>query len=150
MFRMLTGAAVLVLVVLSGASADDKKADDKDKPALSGTWTRESGGLDMKYEFVSKDMLKISVFGGENGAIVTAKYTVDKDGVVKIKVTEVEEKGNFPGKPPKGVEFSFKWKVKGDTATLDDFMGIGDDAKKIAEAAAPLIEGEYVRKKDKK
>ena len=27
------------------APADEKKKDDKDKPALSGTWTRESNGL---------------------------------------------------------------------------------------------------------
>jgi hypothetical protein len=148
MLRLLAG--VSVLAGLSGvAVAQDKKADDK--AALSGTWVREANGLDLKYEFTGKDTLKISVFGGENGAIVTAKYAVDKDGLVKIKVTDVEEKGNFPSKPKKGAEFSFKWKVKGDTATVDDFTGIGsDEDKTLAEAAKPLIEGEYARKKDKK
>jgi hypothetical protein len=149
MFRSLAGVAALAVALTGVAAAQDKKVDDK--AALSGTWEREANGLDLKYEFVGKDTLKISVFGGENGAIVTGKYTVDKDGVVKIKVTDVEEKGNFPSKPPKGAEFTFKWKVKGDTATVDEFTGLGtEEVKALAEAAKPLVEGEYARKKDKK
>src|SRR5262249_40219129 len=105
-------ALTLILAVGTGTRADDQK-DPKKDDAPSGTWTREASGLDLKFEFTGKDTLKISVFGGENGAIITTKIEV-KDGVVKGKITDVEEKGNFPGKPPKGLEFSFKWKVKGD------------------------------------
>jgi hypothetical protein len=123
------------------AAADEKKKDDKEKnkPALAGTWTRESNGLDLKLEFTGKDTLKMSAFAEDNGVIVTTKYTV-KDGLVKAKVTDVEVKGEFKNKPPKGLEFSFKWKVKGDTATLDDFTAEG------LEEAKPVLEGEYTKK----
>ncbi|HJZ58705.1 MAG TPA: hypothetical protein VKE74_27430 [Gemmataceae bacterium] len=137
MFRPLTGACALSLLIAFASRADDKK----DAPALSGTWLREANGLDLKLEFSGKDTLKIAVFGGDNGVIVTAKYTVDKDGRVTAKVTDVEEKGKFPAKPPKGLEVSFKWKVKGDTATLEDLKGEG------VEDAKPVFEGEYQRKK---
>ncbi len=143
MFRLLAG--VLAVAALFGAAA----ADDKDTPALTGTWTRESNGLDIKIEFVNKDTLKVSAFGGENGAVVTCKYTAGKDGRVTIKITDVEEKGSFPSKPPKGVELSFTWKVKGDTATLDDFKGVGKEGELLADAAKPVMEGEYARKKGK-
>src|SRR5437870_15160 len=98
----------LVLAFGSGTPADDKK--DKDKPALSGTWVREANGLDLKFEFKDKDILEITVAAGDNGVVAICKYTVDKEGIVKGKITEVKEKGNFPGKPPKDFEFSFKWK----------------------------------------
>jgi hypothetical protein len=124
------------------AAADDKKKDDKDKPALTGTWTRESNGLDLKLEFTGKDTLKMSAFAEDNGVIVTTKYSI-KDGMVKAKVTDVEVKGEFKNKPPKGLEFTFKWKVKGDTATLDDFTAEG------LEEAKPVLEGEYAKKKAK-
>ena len=125
----------------AGEKKDDKK-DEKEKPAFTGTWTRESGGLDLKFEWVNKDTLKLSAFAEENGVIVTTKYTV-KDGVVKAKVTDVEVKGEFKNKPPKGMEFTFKWKVKGDTATLDDFEAEG------LEQAKAVLEGDYAKKKTK-
>ena len=143
MFRPLAGAlALTVTLTLTAAPAQDKK-DDKGK-ALSGVWTREANGLDLKFEYAGKDTLKVSVFGGENGVIATCKYTADKDGAVKAKITAVEEKGTFAAKPEVGQEFSFRWKVKGDTATLDDLKG-----EKLEEAK-PVLEGEYDRKKDKK
>ena len=58
-----------------------------------------------------------------------------------MKITEVEEKGNFPNKPKVGIEFSFKWKAKGDTAELSDLKG--DDV----EDAKSIVEGEYKKKK---
>ena len=73
--------------------------------------------------------------------IVTCKYTVEKDGTVKASISKVEEKGNFASKPPQGLEFSFKWKVKGDTATLDDLKG------KDLDEAKPILEGDYQKKK---
>ena len=77
-----------------------------------------------------------------NGAVVKAKYTVDKDGVIKAKVTDVEEKGEFPAKPAVGFEFSFKFKIDGKTAKLTDFDG------KDTENAKPVVEGDYEQKKD--
>jgi hypothetical protein len=128
--------------IIASVSADDKKPADKDKPAFTGTWTRESNGLDLKVEWIGKETIKMSAFAEESGVIVTLKYAV-KDGVVKAKVTDVEVKGDFKNKPPKGLELSFKWKVKGDTASLDDFDGEG------LENAKPVVEGEYAKKKAK-
>ncbi len=135
MFRLLACGFALALL-LGTASADDKK-DSKDKLVA---WERESNGFDLKLEF-GKDILKVNVFNGENGATLTCKTTIDKKGLVKATVTEVEEKGNFPQKPKIGFEFSFVWKVEGNTGTLSDLTGEGlDDAK-------PLVEGEYKKKK---
>jgi hypothetical protein len=136
MLRLFAGAPALALVLALGPAA----ADDKDKVTLSGTWTREANGLDLKLVF-TKDTFKFSVFGGDNGVTATCKYTVEKDGTVKATVTKVEEKGNFPSKPPDGLEFSFKWKVKGDTAALDDLKG-----PDLADAKA-IVEGDYQKKK---
>lgn len=144
MFR-LTALAVLALAT-AGLAADDKKDDKK---ALTGVWAREAGGIDLKFDFDAvkdkKDVMKITVLAGDNGVVVTCKYKVEKDNKVKLTVTEVEEKGTFPQKPPKGLEIGFVWKVKGDTATLDELTGEG------IEEAKPLLEGEYEKKKaDKK
>lgn len=148
MFRP-TALAALVLAFAAPAPADDKKDEKKsDKPALTGVWTREAGGIDLKFDFTpdkdKKAVLKITAGAGDNGVTVVCKYTVDKDGRVKATVTDVEEKGTFPQKPPKGLEFSFRWKVKADTATLDELTGEGFDEAK------PVIEGEYEKKKDEK
>lgn len=131
--RLFAGGCALALVVASAAA--------QEKAALTGTWTREANGLDLKFAFAKDGTFKLSAFGGDNGVIVTCKYTVEKDGTVKATISKVEEKGNFPARPQEGLEFSFKWKVKGDTATLDDLKGKDlDDAKAI-------VEGEYARKK---
>ena len=137
MVRSFASALLAAAVCLTGSFADDKK--EEKKPALTGTWTREANGLDLKFEFVNKDTLKMSAFAEDNGVIVTTKYTV-KDGLVTAKVTDVEVKGEFKNKPPKGLEVKFKWKVTGETATLDDF-----EAENLEEAK-PVIEGEYKKK----
>ena len=135
LFRIAAGVFALSLLG-SAAVADDK---EKDKPAAT-TWVRESSGVDLKLEF-TKDTLKGTVLSGENGFVATGKMTVEKDGTRKIKITEVEEKGNFPMKPKVGLEFSFKWKEDGDKAELSDLEGDGvSDAKTI-------VEGEYKKKK---
>lgn len=134
MLRLLAGCVALAFLI-APAPADDKK----DAP-LGPSWERESSGIDLKFEF-GKDTMKMTVFNGENGAIITCKTTTDKDGVIKATVTEAVEKGTFPPTPKKGFEFSFKWKADGDKATLSDLKGEGlDDAK-------ALIEGEYKKKK---
>lgn len=134
MLRLFAGT--LALALAAGPAA----ADDKDKVTHSGTWTREANGLDLKIEF-SKETFKFTLSSGENGVTATCKYTVEKDGTVKATITKVEEKGSFPSKPPDGLEFSFKWKVKGDTAALDDLKG-----PDLAEAKA-IVEGDYAKKK---
>jgi hypothetical protein len=130
MVRLLAGA--LALAVLSGsAAAQDKKTT---------AWERETNGIELIFEF-GKDTLKVSAMQGENGTVFSCKTTTDKDGVVKATVTESTEKGNFPPTPKKGFEFSFKWKVEGDRATVSEFKWEG------LEEAKDIVEGEYKKKK---
>jgi len=134
MIRLLAAGIALALVVVPAAAQDKKK----EKPA--STWVREANDLVITYEF-GKDTLKVTAFHGDDGAIFTCKTKIDKEGVVMATVTEATEKGNFPPTPKKGFEFSFKWKVSGDTATLSDFKweGLPEDAKGV-------VEGEYKKK----
>jgi hypothetical protein len=134
MFRLFAGGLALALL-LGSVAADDKK-DPKDKPAVV-SWERSANGVDLKLDF-DKDALIVNASNGGGSVTATCTKTVDKDGVVKIEVTKVVKKGMFPD-PPK--EFSFKWKIVGDTATLSDLKGEGlDDVK-------DTIEGEYKKKK---
>ena len=117
MFRLLAGGFALALLALAGpAPAEDKK--DKEKVT---TWTRESSGVELKFE-IGKGTGTFHVTAGENGFVATAKMKVEKD-VVSLEVTDVEEKGKVPDKPKKGDKVSFKWVVKGDVATLSDLKG---------------------------
>ena len=144
MVRLLAGVPAFALVISLGTAAPTQDKKDEKKAALTGTWVRESNGLDLKLDFSAKDnTFKLSAFGGENGVIVTCKYAVEKD-VVKAEITGVEEKGSFPAKPPKGLAFSFKWTVKKDVATLDDLKGEG------LEDAKPVLEGDFTPAKKKK
>jgi hypothetical protein len=123
------------------------RADDKVKSKLAGTWVREAEGFEVKFVFPKEkdgkpDEMKIVVANGGNGMTAKVKFSLDKDGVVKGTVTEVEEKGDFPSKPPKGFEFSFKFTVDGKKAKLDEFKA------ENAEGAKPIIEGDYELKKD--
>jgi len=144
MFRPLTAFALATVLVAAGGStaqeAKDKKATD---PA--GVWTREAGGLELKLDFTDakKGSLKVTLMSGDNGVVVGCKLEV-KDGVVRGEVKDVEEKGNFPSKPPVGFGFKFKWKASGDAAELTDLMAENVDNLK------PLVEGEYKRVKGKK
>ena len=136
MFRLLASGFALTLL-LSAVAADDKK--DQDKVV---SWEREQNGIDLKFDFLKeKDKLTISAFNGDNGVMVTCKMSIDKKGLVKAKITEVEEKGKFPAVPKVGLELTFKWKVEGDVATLSDLTGEG------VEEAKGVLEGEYKRKK---
>lgn len=141
------GARVLSLVGRAAqpsptALADDKK-DDKDKRALSGDWVRKEGEL--KLEFGDKNVLKISPHGKDDVILILCECTLDKDGRVKVKITDFEGKEEVKEKVkeklPIGTEFSFKWKVKDDTATLDGLKGDKVDLLKSH------LEGEYSKKK---
>jgi hypothetical protein len=140
--RRYLGTLVIALLVLAGlsAAADDKK-DDKDKPSLSGVWARKEHQL--KIEFADKEVMKISPHGKDEVILVVCKYTVDKNGLVKAKVTELEgrEKEKVKDHVPVDLEFSFKWQVKNDTATLGDVSGDN------VEALKQHLEGDYEQKK---
>jgi hypothetical protein len=130
LFRIVGGFALALFATTATA---------EDKPAAT-TWTHESNGVVITFEF-TKDMLKGTVISGDDGFVATCKITTDKEGLVKAKMTAVEEKGKFPNLPKVGLEFSFKWKIDGDKAELSDLKGDG------VEDAKAVVEGEYKKKK---
>ena len=140
MFRSLI--AVAVAAVAGFAVAEDKKDE---KPALKGTWTREHNGATIDLKFAKPGELALVVGLGDNTITVNCEYTLEKDGLVKVKVKGTEVKGMFPddAKPKDGLALSFKFKVDGKKATLSDF-----EAKDLAgkEGAKDALEGEYETK----
>ncbi len=130
--------AVLALAGLS-ASADDKKSD-KDKSAPAGVWQLKDG--EQRIEFADKGVLKISPHGKDNVILIQCKYTVEKDGSVKAKVTELsgEAKDKVKDVVPVGYEFTFKWNAKDDAATLDEVKG------ENVEHLKSHLEGKYGKK----
>ena len=101
--KVCPGARILALAERT-ASANDNK-DDKDKPALSGIWVRQGGEL--KIEFCDKDVLKIDPHG--NGEIlIVCKYSVEKEGRIKVKIDELEGKEEVKEKVKDKVEFPTK------------------------------------------
>lgn len=147
MTRLLT--ALLAMAVFAGFGsirAEDKKDpnDEKGKPA--GVWAKESDGLKLTFDFGKADVLTLVAAAGENSLTVTGKYTVDKDGLIKVKSDKIEVKGEFPVKPKEGYTFEFKWMVDGKKAKISAF-----DASEHSEEAKGAVEGEYTKevKKDK-
>ena len=114
----------------------------ENRPGLSGLWSRKEG--EGKIDFSDKDVMKISPHGKDEVILIRCEYTVDKEGRVKAKVTELEgkEKDKVKEVVPVGLKFSFKWQVKKDSATLDDVKGDNVDAFKAH------LEGEYDLKKE--
>src|SRR5262249_29194724 len=96
----------------------------------------------MKIEFADKDVLKLSPHGKDEVILVRCKYTREKGGVVKAKITGYEgrEREKAQGVIPVGLEFRFTWQVKGDAATLGDVKGDN------VEHLKTHLEGEYERK----
>jgi hypothetical protein len=133
-------ASAVLLLASASAPGEDKK-DDKDKPSLSGTWARQEGQT--KIEFSGKDVMKIYPHGDNKVIVVVCEYALKKEGLVKAKITELEgrEKEKAKEAAPVGLEFSFKWQVKDDSATLDDLKGENTDALKSH------VEGKYDQKK---
>jgi RNA polymerase sigma factor (sigma-70 family) len=120
-----------------GLAAPHEGKDDKDGPALSGTWSRKES--DHKVEFCDKGVLKISA---HNGALtVVCKYTTAPGGLVKARIERVEGdegvKERVKDQLPVGLKFSFTWTGRGDTAALDDVKG-----DKV-ESFKSHLEGEY-------
>ena len=87
----------------------------------------------------------VNPHGKDDVILILCKYTAEKDGLVKAGVTgfegKQEAKDKLREKLPIDTEFSFKWKVKDDAATLDEVKG-----EKI-EPFKSLLEGEFGKKK---
>jgi hypothetical protein len=138
------GARLLALagldVCATTAPAEDKK-DDKAKSALSGTWMMKGG--EIKIVFADKDVMKIYPHGNKEEVLaIVCDYTVQKDGLVKAKVSDLqgEAKDKLADKVPVGMEFTFTWKVKDGTAQLDEVKGENTDVFKSH------LEGDYEKK----
>jgi hypothetical protein len=128
-------AAGAAAVIVSGSIAEEKKPD-----ALAGTWAMQ--GAEMKIEFAEKGVLKLFPHGDGDVIVFVCKYTLEKGGLVKAKIAELEgtKKDIAKDKFPEGTEFSFKWTVKDNVATLDDVKG------DKFEAFKSHLEGKYDRK----
>jgi hypothetical protein len=134
----LTLACSVLIVASLPALADDKKDQ-----ALSGVWVLKGGEL--KMEFAEKNALKISPHGDSDVIMLLCEYALDKEGRVKVKITgfegKDEAKESVKNILPLGTQFSFQWKIKDDTAKLDDIKG------DQAEHLKAHLEGEYSQKK---
>jgi RNA polymerase sigma factor (sigma-70 family) len=123
--------------------SDETAADDKkdDKPALSGTWAKKDAEPTIEF---GKETFRFIPHADSKVLVLLCDYTRDKDGVVKAKVTGFEGKDEVKKvvmeKLPVGTEFTFKWTVKKDAATLEDVKG------EKAEALKSHFEGEYEKK----
>lgn len=132
------GMCLLSLVHASAVAEDKKDA----KPALTGTWGKKEG--QMKIAFGEKGVLTIAPHGDASVIGIVCKYKVEK-GVVKVEVTDHEGKDEFKKKSaekaPVGLKFTFTWKAKADTATLEDVK-----SDKDIDAVKNHLEGDYEKK----
>jgi len=132
---------VLALIARPG-KADDGKGEGE-KTALSGVWSKKDS--EVALEFDPEGDLTIYPHGEKFGFEVGGSYTVTKEGVVKVKVTRLDGRADVVEKAkelvPVGLEFRFRWKGKGEAATLDDVEG------KDIEPLKGHLEGEYASKK---
>jgi len=137
-------ALVCGIVTLAGlgvCAAAAPAEEKKDKAALSGTWMMKGG--EMKIVFADKDTMKVYPHGNKEDVLaIVCNYSVEKDGLVKAKVNELQGEAKDKAKDhvPVGVEFTFKWKVKDDTAKLEDVKG------EKADVFKNHMEGEYEKK----
>jgi hypothetical protein len=129
--------------IMSGTSAVGDEKTGKEKPALSGLWEMKGG--EMKIEFADKKAIRIIPHGDSNIIVIACEYNLDKDGLVKVKITGFEGKEDAKEAVknilPVGTQFSFKWKAKDDMAKLDEIKG--DQADHLKSH----LEGEYSQKK---
>jgi hypothetical protein len=75
-------------------------------------WVLDGG--EMKIVFEKKDVMKLFPHGDNDVIVVLCHYTVEKDNLVKAKITELEGDGKEQAEKilPVGLEFSFKWTAK--------------------------------------
>jgi len=136
--RLVTASLVALFSLAIPAAADEKK----DAPATSGTWLKKDGQLQI--QFPEKGVMKVAPHG-DKAFIVALSYTITKDGLVKAKITDLEGTDEIKEKAkarlPIGLEMSFSWKVKDESATLDDLKGENTDILKSH------LEGEFTKKR---
>jgi len=132
-------ARILDINCASAVAADASS----DKPTLSGKWGKKQGELTM--EFAEGDVLKIAPHGDKIMLAIVCDYRLEKEGLVKVKVTRLEGQEEITKKVqehvPVGLEFNFKWKANADAARLEDVKG--------GENIDPLkshLEGEFEKK----
>ena len=140
-------AALIAAALFAGFApvrAEDKKdpKDDKSKP--TGVWVKESDGLKLSFDFSKPDVVIVTAAIGENALVVTSKYKMEKDGLIKAATTKIEVKGEFPVKPKDGYNFEFQIKIDGKKAKITDF-----DANEEAAKGKEVIEGEYEKEEKK-
>jgi hypothetical protein len=130
----------LLAVACAGLAAADEK---KGPPAPTGSWVKKDGHL--RIDFPDKGMMKVFPHGEKDTFAVVCSYTVAKDGTIQAKITDLEGKDEVKEKAktflPVGLEFRFAWKVKDESATLEDVQG------KDVDALKSHMEGEFARKK---
>src|SRR5206468_3880423 len=109
--------------------------------ALVGVWVQKDG--EMKIEFADKDVMKLFPHGDNEVIIIVCSYALEKDQLVKAKITDLEGKAKEKAKEllAPGLKFSFTWQVKNDTATLADVKS------KDVELLKSHLEGKYEQKK---
>lgn len=129
--RLAVGA--LALAGLS-ARADEKK----DAKGPTGSWAHKE--RELRLEFADKETLRIQPHGDKANFTIVCGY-IQKDGVVKAKITDLEGNAEILEKAkavlPVGKEFSFTWRVKDDTASLEDLKG------ENTESIKARMEGEF-------
>jgi hypothetical protein len=130
-----------ICAMCTGAASTVDPASAADKPALTGVWVLDGG--EMKIDFDKKDVMKLFPHGDNEVIVVLCHYTVEKDNLIKAKITELEGEGKEQAEKvlPVGLEFSFKWTAKDASATLKDVKGEDVDPLKAH------LEGDYSQKK---
>lgn len=138
------GLVVLGLSALCvlNLAATANSPEEKGKPALTGAWQRQ--GSELKLEFGDEAVLRVYPHGDKALIGLVCKYTVEKDGTLKVKVTDYEGKDEFKEKVktkvPVGQEFGLKWTAKDGKATLEILKGENTDLLK------GHMDGEYEEK----
>ena len=88
MTRLLTTLVALTALISSLASATTPAEDKKGDHPIKGVWVKDADGVELSFNFKTKDELILKAKAGGNGMTATCKYTVEK-GVVSAEVTEV-------------------------------------------------------------
>jgi hypothetical protein len=141
--KMITCGSVLACGLFLFASRSASGDNKKDK-ALTGTWVQKEG--EHKIEFADKNVMNLFPHGENKVIVIVCEYAVEKENRVKAKITGFEgssdeAKNTVKEIIPVGTEFSFQWKVKDNTAKLDDLKC--DKAEQLKSH----LEGEYEQKK---
>src|SRR5437016_4059168 len=108
-----TSVAAALAFLFAGAAlcrAEEQPA----KPI--GTWTRQAGDHDIKFE-IKPDGMRCTLKQGGSSVDIDMDYGVSKDGVLFGRIRKVEKTGTDNG-PEAGELFSFRIAVNKDTLTV--------------------------------